>query len=153
MSRAFDFIKDLNKERDIWKIVVRVIDSWTVVDINGHPHLEMVIADEKGGRVKVVTHFKEYEHWKSYIVDQKPSQSADEVSKHPSISKKDKDECSESLNFPTQSLSACGDNEFEEVSNNTPAKRPSAPVDDIASPSVGTTKLSSTKPTKHVKLE
>ncbi|GAU35500.1 hypothetical protein TSUD_155310 [Trifolium subterraneum] len=413
MSRPFDFIKDLNKERDIWKIAVRVIDSWTVVGTNGHPHLEMVIADEKGDRVKAVTRFKEYEHWKSYIVDQKiyvlynchvydndsgfkvcdgpfkvvfgtgtrfqvddgitnipphefrfksfkevlggkfkinvlyeiigvihevvknqnyangkkpctnlilanesgemvdvalweafstqlmtyisdrkekgpivlilthaqcklgdngrpsfsnnwtgskllindkhpvvakfkssykdieksqaatkdftqissssqvtnnddfsnmsqvksiaqmkdtqkvviidnimthtalllellknsilinmvgimrvapnalnpqgPTQSADEVSKHPSISEKEKDECSESLNFPSQSLSACGDNDFEAVSNKTPAKRPSpaATVDDIASPSIGTTKQSSTKtkPTKHVKLE
>jgi hypothetical protein len=43
MSRAFDFIKDLNKERAIWKIAVQVVDSW----VNGFQHLEMIIVDEK----------------------------------------------------------------------------------------------------------
>jgi hypothetical protein len=47
MSRNFDFIKDLNKERAIWKIAVRVVDSWVVTGTNGFQHLEMVIADEK----------------------------------------------------------------------------------------------------------
>jgi hypothetical protein len=54
-----------------------------------------------------------------------------------------------------QSLSATGDNEFEHTSNITPAKRLSADteVDDIASPSFGTTQLSSTKTGKHIKIE
>jgi hypothetical protein len=40
MSRPFDFIKDLNKEREIWKIAVRVIDCWIVTGSNGQPHIE-----------------------------------------------------------------------------------------------------------------
>jgi hypothetical protein len=40
MSRPFDFIKDLNKEREIWKIAVRVIDCWIVTWSNGQPHIE-----------------------------------------------------------------------------------------------------------------
>jgi hypothetical protein len=47
MSREFDFIKDLTKDREIWKIAVRVVDSWTVIGTNGNPHLEMVIVDAK----------------------------------------------------------------------------------------------------------
>jgi hypothetical protein len=47
MSRAFDFIKDLNKDKDIWRIAVRVIDSWIVTGTNGFQHLEMVIVDGK----------------------------------------------------------------------------------------------------------
>jgi hypothetical protein len=47
MSREFDFIKDLTKDREIWKIDVRVVDSWTVIGTNGNPHLEMVIVDAK----------------------------------------------------------------------------------------------------------
>jgi hypothetical protein len=47
MSREFDFIKDLTKDREIWKIAARVVDSWDVIGINGHPHLEMVIVDAK----------------------------------------------------------------------------------------------------------
>jgi hypothetical protein len=47
MSRAFDFIKDLNKERAIWKIAVQVVDSWVVTGTNGFQHLEMIIVDEK----------------------------------------------------------------------------------------------------------
>lgn len=47
MSRAYDFIKDLNKDKDIWKIAVRVIDSWVVTGTNGFQHLEMVIVDAK----------------------------------------------------------------------------------------------------------
>jgi hypothetical protein len=38
MSRAYDFIKDLNKDKDIWKIAVRVIDSWGVTGTNGVIH-------------------------------------------------------------------------------------------------------------------
>jgi hypothetical protein len=40
MSRPFDFIKDLNKEREIWKIAARVIDCWIVTGSNGQPHIE-----------------------------------------------------------------------------------------------------------------
>lgn len=71
MSREFDFIKDLTKDREIWKIAVRVVDSWTVIGTNGNPHLEMVIVDAKGDRVQAVTRYKEFEHWKSFIVDHK----------------------------------------------------------------------------------
>ncbi|WJX34065.1 hypothetical protein P8452_22213 [Trifolium repens] len=71
MSRAFDFIKDLNKERAIWKIAVQVVDSWVVIGTNGFQHLEMIIVDEKGDRVHVVTRYKEFEHWKSFIEDHK----------------------------------------------------------------------------------
>ncbi|WJX45749.1 hypothetical protein P8452_32608 [Trifolium repens] len=71
MSREFDFIKDLTKDREIWKIAVRVVDSWTVIGTNGNPHLEMVIVDAKGDHLQAVTRYKEFEHWKSFIVDHK----------------------------------------------------------------------------------
>ncbi|MCI04830.1 hypothetical protein A2U01_0025878 [Trifolium medium] len=69
MSRDYDFIKDLTKEREICKIAIRVVDSWTVMGTNGFPHVEMVIADAKGDRVKAVTRYKEFEHWKEFIVE------------------------------------------------------------------------------------
>ncbi|CAJ2636331.1 unnamed protein product [Trifolium pratense] len=62
MSREFDFIKDLTKDREIWKIVVRVVDTWTVIGTNGFPHIEM------GDRVQAITHHKEFEHWKEFVV-------------------------------------------------------------------------------------
>ncbi|XP_045805475.1 uncharacterized protein LOC123898537 [Trifolium pratense] len=68
MSREFDFIKDLTKDREIWKIAVRVVDTWTVIGTNGFPHVEMVIADSKGDRVQAITRHKEFEHWKEFVV-------------------------------------------------------------------------------------
>ncbi|XP_045805476.1 uncharacterized protein LOC123898538 [Trifolium pratense] len=85
----------------------------------------------------------------------KPSQSVEIELKDGTNAQKENTECSDSLVFASQSLSACGDNEFDITSNSTPAKRLSAAiqVDDIPSPPLTTTKRSSTKNAKHVKLE
>ncbi|XP_045802569.1 uncharacterized protein LOC123896193 [Trifolium pratense] len=84
-----------------------------------------------------------------------PSQSVEIELKDGTNAQKENTECSDSLVFASQSLSACGDNEFDITSNSTPAKRLSAAiqVDDIPSPPLTTTKRSSTKNAKHVKLE
>ncbi|WJX78942.1 hypothetical protein P8452_62115 [Trifolium repens] len=59
---------------------------------------------------------------------------------------------SDSLN---QSLSACGENEFDITSNITPAKRQSVEnvIPNVASPAFDGTQLSSTKLGNHIKLE
>ncbi|WJX20271.1 hypothetical protein P8452_09845 [Trifolium repens] len=60
---------------------------------------------------------------------------------------------SDSLN--QQSLSACGENEFDITSNITPAMRQSVEnvIPNVASPAFDGTQLSSTKLGNHIKLE
>jgi len=48
MSRDYDYIKDLKKNLDIWKIGFRVIDSWIVIGSNENQHMELIIVDVIG---------------------------------------------------------------------------------------------------------
>jgi len=45
MSRDYDYIKDLKKDLDIWKIGFRVLDSWIVNGSNGNQHMNLIICD------------------------------------------------------------------------------------------------------------
>ncbi|XP_058784009.1 ABC transporter G family member STR2-like [Vicia villosa] len=45
MSRPSIMIGDLIPEQNLWKIVVRVVDVWTVKERNGQQHIEAVIQD------------------------------------------------------------------------------------------------------------
>lgn len=47
MARRFDTIANINREKDVWIVVVRITDVWTVVNNKQESHLEMVIMDAK----------------------------------------------------------------------------------------------------------
>lgn len=47
MSRDYDFIKDLKKDLNVWKIGFRVLDSCIVTASNGSKHMELIIGDAK----------------------------------------------------------------------------------------------------------
>ncbi|XP_058740628.1 uncharacterized protein LOC131612898 [Vicia villosa] len=63
MSRAPIFIKDLLKGNQVWKMHIRVVDLWVVIEKNGAKHLEAVIQDAKGDRIHVVTWGKDLQDW------------------------------------------------------------------------------------------
>ncbi|MCI24877.1 DUF223 domain protein, partial [Trifolium medium] len=48
MSRAIDFIKDINDSKETWTLQVRIVDLWSVVNLSkGTEHIEMVVMDSK----------------------------------------------------------------------------------------------------------
>lgn len=51
MSRDYNYIRDLNKDSDIWKIGFRLLESWTVVGSNGNQHVKLIIGDAKVRRI------------------------------------------------------------------------------------------------------
>ncbi|RHN44434.1 hypothetical protein MtrunA17_Chr7g0219411 [Medicago truncatula] len=71
MSRDYNYIRDLNKDSDIWKIGFRLLESWTVVGSNGNQHVKLIIGDAKGDRIHVITRFRDFELWKSLIEESK----------------------------------------------------------------------------------
>jgi hypothetical protein len=46
MSRAIDFIKDINDEKELWKLAVRLEDVWKT-GIGRGEHLEFLILDKQ----------------------------------------------------------------------------------------------------------
>lgn len=49
MARRLDYVKDLGDHKGLWKIAVRIVDLWEVINKGGQQHLEMVLKDEKVG--------------------------------------------------------------------------------------------------------
>jgi len=47
MSRDYDYIKDLKKDLDIWKIGFGVLDFWIVTGSKENQHIELIICDAK----------------------------------------------------------------------------------------------------------
>jgi len=47
MPMHYDYIKDLKKDLDIWKIGFGVLDSWIVIGSNVNQHTELIISDAK----------------------------------------------------------------------------------------------------------
>nr|XP_027185982.1 replication protein A 70 kDa DNA-binding subunit-like isoform X2 [Cicer arietinum] len=54
ISSPFDYFKDLNKDREVWKFGIRIVDVWSVLGKYGQLHVEMVFVDVKGDRIHVV---------------------------------------------------------------------------------------------------
>ncbi|XP_058784048.1 uncharacterized protein LOC131658811 [Vicia villosa] len=63
MSRAPILIKDLVKGNQVWKMLIRVVDMWVVIEKNGQQHLEMVIQDGKGDKIHVTTWKRDFQDW------------------------------------------------------------------------------------------
>ncbi|KAF1866668.1 hypothetical protein Lal_00018052 [Lupinus albus] len=53
LSRPFDFIKDLNDSKHLWKIAVRITQIWYVQIPSKLGHLEMILMDSKGDKIQV----------------------------------------------------------------------------------------------------
>ncbi|XP_058742163.1 uncharacterized protein LOC131614617 [Vicia villosa] len=45
MSRKFSSLKEVNDSKETWRLAVRVVDLWSVINSKGKEHLEMVIMD------------------------------------------------------------------------------------------------------------
>ncbi|XP_058765056.1 replication protein A 70 kDa DNA-binding subunit C-like [Vicia villosa] len=67
MSRKFDSIKDITDKKETWRLAVRIIDSWSVVNSKGAEHLEMVIMDAAGDRIQVLIRADHTHKWKPRI--------------------------------------------------------------------------------------
>ncbi|WJX77104.1 hypothetical protein P8452_60444 [Trifolium repens] len=53
MARAIDFIKDINDEKELWKLIVCLEDVWKT-GIGQGEHLEFLILDKQGDTIQVV---------------------------------------------------------------------------------------------------
>ncbi|XP_058759871.1 uncharacterized protein LOC131633171 [Vicia villosa] len=67
MSRKFTPIKDVNDSKETWRLVVRVLDFWSVINSKGKEHLEMVIMDASGDRIQVLIRSDHTPKWKERI--------------------------------------------------------------------------------------
>ncbi|KAI5417682.1 hypothetical protein KIW84_042336 [Lathyrus oleraceus] len=45
MSRKVDSVKDINDSKETWRLAVRIMDVWSVVNNKGIEHLEMIVMD------------------------------------------------------------------------------------------------------------
>ncbi|KAF1872128.1 hypothetical protein Lal_00033782, partial [Lupinus albus] len=52
LSRPFDFIKDVNDSKHLWKIAVRITQLWYVQIPPKPGHLEMIFMDSKGDKIQ-----------------------------------------------------------------------------------------------------
>lgn len=47
MSQKFDGVRDIDDSKETWRLAVRILDVWTVINNKGIEHLEMVLIDAK----------------------------------------------------------------------------------------------------------
>ncbi|KAI5419912.1 hypothetical protein KIW84_043898 [Lathyrus oleraceus] len=163
MSRKVDSVKDINDSKETWRLAVRIMDVWSVVNNKGIEHLEMIVMDSLGDRIQVLIRHDHLLKWKEVIKEnmiciinngsvynndfQWKNQSKTEYAKL--VPNK------ENLETSAQTLSASGENDPESIILMTPAKDvviadKGEEVDFEAS---GVTQLSGTKPSKKLKIE
>ncbi|XP_058763379.1 uncharacterized protein LOC131636802 [Vicia villosa] len=58
---------DINDKKEAWRLAVRIIDSWSVVNSKIIEHLEMVIVDPAGDRIQILICVDLTPKWKSRI--------------------------------------------------------------------------------------
>ncbi|XP_058774762.1 uncharacterized protein LOC131649033 [Vicia villosa] len=63
MSRQPILIKDLVKGNQVWKMLIRIVDLWVVIEKNGHKHMEAVIQDGQGDKIHVITRSRDFQDW------------------------------------------------------------------------------------------
>ncbi|KAE9607670.1 putative nucleic acid-binding protein [Lupinus albus] len=69
LSRPFDFIKDLNDSKHIWKIAVRITQIWYVQIPLKPGHLEMILMDSKGDKIQVSDRKDEFNQWSQCLLE------------------------------------------------------------------------------------
>lgn len=45
MSQKFNFIKGINDSKEIWRLVVQIINAWSVINSKVIQHMEMLLMD------------------------------------------------------------------------------------------------------------
>ncbi|CAJ2628354.1 unnamed protein product [Trifolium pratense] len=70
MSRAFDDVKSVNDSKELWKLIVRLKDIWTVTN-GGKEHLEFLILDKQGDQIQVLLPSKICPMWKTSLKEGK----------------------------------------------------------------------------------
>lgn len=45
MARPIEDVRNINDSKDLWKIVVRIRDLWSVKSVSNKEHLEMILVD------------------------------------------------------------------------------------------------------------
>ncbi|KAI5399833.1 hypothetical protein KIW84_064965 [Lathyrus oleraceus] len=67
MSRKVDSVKDSNDSKETWRLAVRIMDVWSVVNNKGIEHLEMIVMDSLGDRIQVLIRHDHLLKWKEVI--------------------------------------------------------------------------------------
>ncbi|KAI5401138.1 hypothetical protein KIW84_065836 [Lathyrus oleraceus] len=67
MSRKVDSVKDINNSKETWRLAVRIMDVWSVVNNKGIEHLEMIVMDSLGDRIQVLIRHDHLLKWKEVI--------------------------------------------------------------------------------------
>ncbi|KAI5428027.1 hypothetical protein KIW84_033152 [Lathyrus oleraceus] len=67
MSRKVDSVKDINDSKETWRLAVRIMDVWSVVNNKGVEHLEMIVMDSLGDRIQVLIRHDHLLKWKEVI--------------------------------------------------------------------------------------
>ncbi|KAI5409689.1 hypothetical protein KIW84_055221 [Lathyrus oleraceus] len=67
MSRKVDSVKDINDSKETWRLAVRIMDVWSVVNNKGIEHLEMIVMDSLGDRIHVLIRHDHLLKWKEVI--------------------------------------------------------------------------------------
>ncbi|KAI5419047.1 hypothetical protein KIW84_043302 [Lathyrus oleraceus] len=67
MSRKVDSVKDINNSKETWRLAVRIMDVWSVVNNKGIEHLEMTVMDSLGDRIQVLIRHDHLLKWKEVI--------------------------------------------------------------------------------------
>jgi len=45
IARPFDEIKQIDEDKDVWTLAVRIVDLWPVIGKYNSEHLEMIVKD------------------------------------------------------------------------------------------------------------
>jgi len=48
MTKNFDMVKDIDGQRETWKLVIRIIDLGFVENRNSNKHMEIILTYKKG---------------------------------------------------------------------------------------------------------
>ncbi|KAI5426340.1 hypothetical protein KIW84_031951 [Lathyrus oleraceus] len=67
MSRKVDSVKDINDSKETWRLAVRIMDVWSVVNNKSIEHLEMIVMDSLGDRIQVLIRHDHLLKWKEVI--------------------------------------------------------------------------------------
>ncbi|KAI5427367.1 hypothetical protein KIW84_032693 [Lathyrus oleraceus] len=67
MSRKVDPVKDINDSKETWRLAIRIMDVWSVVNNKGIEHLEMIVMDSLGDRIHVLIRHDHLLKWKEVI--------------------------------------------------------------------------------------
>ncbi|CAK8574917.1 unnamed protein product [Lathyrus sativus] len=69
MSRPPILIKDLEKGKQVLKMLIRIVDLWIVKEKSGLQHFELVIQDSQGDQIHVTTRNREFKDWSEQLTE------------------------------------------------------------------------------------